>query len=369
MAPRPMRIVILIDALIMGGAERLAVDIACALDRTRFEPVVLVTRYTGILEQPLREANVPFVILGRKHGFHPRRLARAVRLVRNSDLLHAHKLAGSAWGVLIAALARRPLIAHEHIWFEDDSPMRRMLYRFVIGPAAERIVGVSEVVSESVIADGAPADKVVSISNGVRLGVAIDREEARRRLGLPADATVVGIAARLRPQKRHEAFIRAAAELKQRGDTSLFCILGDGPRRDELEALTRDLDVEDKVRFVGEYPDGATLVSAFDIAVMCSDVEGLPLAGLECMAAGVPLIATAVSALPRMLDGGAGVLVPLGDDSALADAIGELVADPERARAIGARGHERVVERYTFAGMIASLEELYDDVCRDSREG
>ena len=360
---RPARIAIQVDSLLAGGAERVAVEVACALDPARFAPVVLVTRGTGPLEPLLREAGVETIVLGRSgRMFSPRKLARAVRVVRSCDLLHVHKLEGSAWGSLIARLARRPLIAHEHIWFGEPSRTRRLLYRFVIGPSAARIVGVSSVVSQSVIDDGAPAGKVSTIPNGVHTGVSVSRGEARAELGLAADARVVGIVARLRPQKRHEALLRAVALLDAEGRDFVCCVLGDGPRRDELEQLTRSLDIEHRVLFTGERPGAARLFAAFDVSVICSSSEGLPLAGLEAMASGVPLVATAVSSLPELLEDGAGILVPLGDDVALAHAIATLLDDPDLAARLAATAVRRVEEHYTFEGMITAIEALYDSV-------
>jgi glycosyltransferase involved in cell wall biosynthesis len=361
-----VRIAILIDALITGGAERVAVDVACALDRSRFEPVVLVTRYSGPLERHLTEARIPVVVLDRRRGFSPRKLARAVRLTRSSDLLHAHKLAGSAWGSIISRAAGRPLVAHEHIWFGDESRLRRLLYRYVIGPTAKRIVCVSDVVADSVVADGAPRDRVVTIPNGVDVAAPLPRERARELLGIGEDDVVVGIVARLRPQKRHEALLEAAAELHSRGLRFGVCIVGDGPRRAELETLAATLGVAELVTFAGEHEEAARLQSAFDVAVMCSSAEGMPLSGLEAMAAGVPLVATAVSALPQLLADGAGVLVEPDDNVALADAIEQLLADPERARAIGEQGRRRVQSDYSFKGMMRALEETFDDVLAET---
>lgn len=365
----PARVAIVIDSLLAGGAERVAVEVALALDPERFRPLVLASRQSGPLEAVLREGGVEYAVLGRRWGFAPAKLARALRLVRGCELVHAHKLEGAAWGALLARAARRPLVAHEHIWHGQPDRRRTLLYRWWIGPAAKRIVCVSRVVAESVVADGAPSDRIRLVPNGVRLDARVDRGLARAELGLPPDARVVGIVARLRPQKRHEALLRAAAILRSAGEEFLVCIVGDGERRSELEHLATELGVGDRVLFAGERPEAARLATAFDVSVICSSFEGLPLAGLEALAAGVPLVATAVSAMPELVEDGAGVLVPPGDDRALAAAIRELLADPTGARAIGARGRERVRERYTFERMVDTLESIYDEVIADATAG
>ena len=277
------------------------------------------------------------MVLDRRHGFSPRKFARAVRLTRSCDLLHAHKLAGSAWASLIARAADRPLVAHEHIWFGDESRVRRLLYRYLIGPTARRIVCVSDVVADSVVADGAPRERVETIPNGVDLAAPLPRAQARELLGLGEDEVVAGSWRDSGPRSGTRPFSRRPPCSRAAGIPFTVCVVGDGPRREELESLAERLDVTDRVVFAGEHEDAARLAAAFDVAVMCSSAEGMPLSGLEAMAAGVPLVATAVSALPQLLADGAGVLVEPEDDVALADAIEELLAHPDRARAIGER--------------------------------
>jgi glycosyltransferase involved in cell wall biosynthesis len=359
----PTRVLVMLDSLRAGGAERVAVEAACALDRDRFEPHVLVTRYGGPLEDVLRRAGVRYTVLGRRRGFSPRRLARAHTLVRGSELLHTHMLGSALWGGLLARAARRPLVVHEHTWSGEQSRMRSVGYRRWLTPFASRIVCVSELVARSVTADGGRPGQVTVIHNGVRVESALPREEARRELDLPADAVVVGIVARLRPEKAHEVLIRAVARLgSEEARDVVLCVVGDGERRDELQSLAGDLGIAERVVWAGERPDAARLASAFDVAVICSWWEGLPLAALEALAGGVPLVATSVGALPELLSDDAGVLVPPGDERALSAAIGALAADAEARERIGKRGLERVRADYSFEGMISALERLYDEV-------
>ena len=138
----------------------------------------------------------------------------------------------------------------------------------------------------------------------------MSRSAARRELALSPTAFVVGIVARLRPEKNHEILLRATARLVADNRDVTICAVGDGPRRAYLEHLAKDLGVADRLVWAGERTEAGRLVTAFDIAVLCSAWEGLPLAALEAMVAGVPVIATAVGGLPDLLVGGAGVLVP-----------------------------------------------------------
>jgi glycosyltransferase involved in cell wall biosynthesis len=156
--------------------------------------------------------------------------------------------------------------------------------------------------------------------------------------------------------------LRAAAELVTKDISLIICAVGDGPRRAHLERLAADLRITDRMMWAGEVNDGARVATAFDVAVLCSEWEGLPLAALEVMSAGVPLIATAVGGLPELLADGAGVLVPPGDAHALADAIDTLHGQPAAASRIGAAGRRRVCARHDSASIVATLEGIYGDV-------
>src|SRR5262249_50681630 len=146
-------------------------------------------------------------------------------------------------------------------------------------------------------------------------------------LDLEPDGLVVGIVGRLAPEKRQDLALKATRRLLAAGRVFRLCVVGDGPQRAELEHLADELGIAEKVRWSGEVQDAGRLAKAFDVALLCSDFEGMPLAALEALAAGVPLVATAVGGLPDLLCGGAGIVVPKDDADALAAAIGRLLED------------------------------------------
>jgi len=189
----------------------------------------------------------------------------------------------------------------------------------------------------------------------------VSRLAARQELGLSPTAFVIGIVARLRPEKNHEMLLEAAARLVADNRTVTICAIGDGPRGGPLADLAEDLGVADSIVWAGERPDAGRLAAAFDVAVLCSAWEGLPLAALEAMSAGIPVIATSVGGLPELLAGGAGVLVPPDDSDGLADAVAALQAAPDTAARIGAAGRRRVQE-YDLSSVVATLERRYADV-------
>jgi glycosyltransferase involved in cell wall biosynthesis len=343
MNQRPIRVTTMIDALLAGGAERVAVELACGLDRTRFEPHVLVTREDGPLRALLERADVPFTILGRSDALDlgPWRVAHR-HLAGSADLLHSHKFGSNAWGALLARTARVPLVVHEHNFSEQPSRSRRLIDRRWIARRASRVLCVSDSVAQVERACGIPEQLIDVVPNGVRLDAAWPRGAARAELGIDSRSFTIGIVGRLRPEKAHDVLLEAVGQLARTGRDVRLCVVGDGPCRADLQLQAARLGIDGRVTWAGERRDAATLAAAFDVGVISSHWEGLPLAALESMAAGVPLVATAVGGLPSLLEGGAGLLVPPADPQALAAAFERLLEDRAACAALGMQGRARV---------------------------
>jgi glycosyltransferase involved in cell wall biosynthesis len=317
----PRRVTVMVDSLIPGGAERVAVDAAGALDPGRYQPHLLVGRESGALAERAEELGVPFTILGRKRGFAPRLFARARAIVADSDLLHAHKFAGSTWGVLLARAARRPLVAHEHTFDGAKSVTRTVFYRYVIGRSAARIICVTSRVADSLQREGVPERKLEVIPNGVPVSGLFARATARTELGLAADARVVGMVARLRPEKRHMLALEAMAEAVRSDERLVLCVVGDGPLSDALHVRARELDLEDHVVWAGQHANARRLMPAFDALLFTSSFEGMPLAAVEAIVAGVPVVSTDVGQMRELLDDGLGTIVSGDDPESIAAAV------------------------------------------------
>ncbi|MCW2949718.1 MAG: glycosyl transferase, group 1 [Thermoleophilia bacterium] len=369
----PVPVTVLVDSLLAGGAERVAVEIAAALDRDRFAPHVVVTRGDGPLRVVLDEGDVPYTLLGRRRALDLRAWVRAHRLIRATraagGILHAHKFGSSAWGALLSRTAGVPLVVHEHNFSAVPSRLRAMIDRFWIASRAQAVLCVSDSVADIERSNGVPAELIEVVPNGVRLDAAWSRDRARTELGLDPGAFVIGIVGRLRPEKAHEVLLRAMAQVAARNHhTPLqLCIVGDGPCRPDLVQLAQELGIADDIVWAGERRDAATLAGAFDTAVVCSHWEGLPLAALESMAAGVPLVASRVGGLPTLLADGAGILAPAGDSTAFADALAMLLDDPALRTSLASVARARIESTYSFARMVLRVEGIYEGVLAPSR--
>jgi glycosyltransferase involved in cell wall biosynthesis len=352
----------LLDTLRGGGAERIAVEVAASLDRQRYSAIVVATREGGLLEDVLGGASIDYTILGRRRGFSPRRLGNAQRLLRDVDLIHSHMLGSNLWGALFSRTTRVPLVAREPTFSGARSRLRTYGYRFWIAPVARRIICPSTVVAQSLYDEGVRPELIEIIPNGVRTDAALSREEARKELGLDQKAFVVGIVAGLRKEKAHEVLFRAVARLHDAGREVTLCVIGDGVRRSALVDAATSLRLDGSVVWAGQRPEAKKLPAAFDVGVICSDFEGLPVAALETLAAGVPMVSTAVGTMPTILADGAGLTVPVRDDGALAEAIQRFIDDPELTARAGARAREIVQEHYDFYRMVRAFEHVYDRV-------
>lgn len=360
------RVLTVIDSLLAGGAERVAVQLACELDRTRFSPHVLVTRCTGPLHVLLDDAQVPYTVLDRARAVDLRAMRRALRVARDSDLIHAHKFGSNAWGAWLSRRAGIPLVTHEHNFSDTPSRLRSFINRRYIATRSQRVLCVSETVADTEREQGISDSLLRVMPNAVELDVAIDARHARAELGIDHASTLIGIVARLRPEKAHDVLIRAFADVVAAGCDVRLCIVGDGPCRAELKQLAAGLGVDQRITWAGERDNAARLAAAFDMSIICSHWEGMPLAALESMAAAVPVIATRVGALPELVADDAGILVAPGDVRALADAIRALVRDPSRAAALGAHARQRIADQYAMPAWIAQISDLYDSLAPQS---
>jgi glycosyltransferase involved in cell wall biosynthesis len=361
------RVLMLVDQLEprSGGGERFAVGLAAHLPRERFEVALCATRAVlAPWDRTLRESGVPWFALGRRATADVLPFARLARVLRRQrvDVLHAHMFGSNVWATVIGRAARVPVVvAHEQTWDYEGQPLRRFLDGRLVGRGADAFVAVSTADRDRMVAlEGVPAEKVRVELNGYvpRTG---RRPPARLReeLGLAAHVPLVGTAAILRPQKALEVLLDAFARV--RTDAHLV-IAGDGSCRGALERHAAGLGIAPRTHFLGLRDDVDALLAAVDVAAMSSDFEGTPLFAFECMAAGTPLVATAVGGLPDMLeDGRSALLVPRRDAAALAAGIDRLLGDGAAREALAAAAAERL-ERYRIEAVAKRFGALYDEL-------
>ena len=362
--PKP-RVMQLVLSLSPGGTERLVIEIVRALSE-RIESVVCCLDHPGEWADELKALGVPVIALSRQPGFHP---ALAMRLAkelkdRQIDIVHCHHYSPYVYGLLASVM--RPavqLVFTEHGRLSDAAPSRK---RRFVNPLLSRWPGklcaVSADLKNHMVAEGFPARRVGVTYNGIDPGqrpTAAQRSSARASLGLPEDAFVVGTVGRLDPVKNLHMLLQAHAFLVSKHPHVRTVIVGDGTERAALEAHAQALGVADSISFAGYRSDVRFLMSAFDVYANSSQYEGVSLTILEAMASALPVVATRVGGNPEVvIDQETGFLVP-GLARALSDAIGTLVYDERRRRAMGDAGRFRVKRHFSIARMVEAYAGVY----------
>lgn len=305
-------------------------------------------------------------------------LRQLVALMRKfrPDIVHTHTAKAGMLGRLAARWCGVPVVVHTyhgHVLQGYFSPARTRLFLAIerwLADHTTRLLAVSERVKQELLALGiGRAERFDVLPLGLDLDGFLNAEawrgEFRRELGCTEREILVGIVARLVPIKAHEIFLRAAAAIARRVPSSRFIVVGDGERRADLEALARQLELGDRVRFVGWRGDLHRVYADLDVVVLTSRNEGSPVSLIEAMAAARPVVATRVGGVPDLVeDGQHGLLVPADDVEALARAIEDVVSSPDRGRAMGEAGRKRVYPAFTAERLIADLDRLYTELLR-----
>ena len=365
-----VRVAQLVTELDPGGAERVVHDIATGLDPGRFEPLVISVRpATGDVAGWLARAGVPVRSVGSRGrlGLGDARRLETILREERVEILHAHLVRAIHLG---AKAGRRAGVGATVATVHD---IQRMLGRLRLG-AMRRAAGrldaaacVSEAARGDLVARvGIAPEKVRVIPNGIdpaRFEGPFDRDETRRSLGVDKDAFLVLSLGRLRPEKGHDVALRAMTLAAREEPRARLVVVGDGPQRARLERLASRLGLGARAVFAGQREDVPAILSAANCMVAPSRYEGFGLAAAEAMAAGLPVIASDVYALPELIeDGVSGMLVPPEEPGELAKAVLRALRDGGLARALGAAARERVRERFTLGKMLRSYESLYEDV-------
>lgn len=358
----PHRILLVIDSLDIGGAERHVTDLSSSL-RARGYEVSVVCSTSGPLAEYLEAADVPvFPLLGetvkRRLSLHYARALRRQAEVYRPDLIHAHLFSSVTASALITPALGIPLVVTDHTEARWQGPAEAGLDGWA-HVQADRAIAVSSAVRSHLIDDlDVPEEKVTVIHNSVS---PVPTEPVSLPVGC-GESPLVGVVARLHPEKGVGHFLEAAAGVAPQFPHVRFVVVGDGPLRQQLQERAEELGIAHQVHFLGSVPNARSLVAAFDVLVVPSLSEGGPLVALEAAVAGTPLVATRTGLVPDVFSHEVdALLVPPGDTWALHRAMGDMLADPARARRMAEKARLEAA-RWTPADQVEATLDVYRQV-------
>ena len=370
------RVLHVITRLEPGGAQRNTLYTVEHLDRSEFEAALAWGPGDPLDEAAaaipgLRREPVPELVRPLAPALDARALRRLVDVMRrfSPQVVHTHSSKAGVLGRAAARITRTPVVVHSIHGFGftplQSGPVRAL---YVI---AERVMSRWTdhfiAVSESNLREGAalgvvPPERASVIRSGIeleRFRRAAGGGEVRRRLGLPPAAPLVVQIGNFKPQKAPLDFVRAAAAVAREVPEAWFVMVGDGALRPAAEELASDLGVAGRMVFCGWWEDVPGLLAASRVSVLTSRHEGLPRAAVESLAAGVPVVATAVDGTPEVVrDGCNGFLVAAGDVAGIARRVRALLVDGELHRRLAAAAPQGL-EAFDIDHMVRQQEELY----------
>ncbi|MGQ9687979.1 MAG: glycosyltransferase [Desulfobaccales bacterium] len=350
----PARLVFLLEDLEYGGTQRQALELARRLDRGRFQVEIWVLRAGDDLAPVAQKWGIPVVWLARSGWVGPQSLLGLGRRLWQAppDLLMLLTVIPNIWGRLWGRLARVPRIVGN--CRGGAAPWRQ--HERCLWPLAHHILCNASILKDLLVSRyGVPAQRLTVVPNGVDTDFFQPPPDGR-----PPGPPVLLSVARLVPDKDHDTLLAAFARVRGSHPEAELWLVGNGPRRTALEQKARDLGLAPQVKFLPPTPDIRHLYQQADIFVLSSVAEALPNVILEAMAAGLPVVATRVGGLPEAVTPEVtGLLVEPKDAVGLAEALTQLLDEPDTRRRLGRHGRERAVAEFSFSAMVRRHEEVW----------
>ena len=293
-----------------------------------------------------------------------RRLARVCREERVA-IWHGHDYKTNALGLLLKRYWPMRLATTVHGWVKHTrrTPLYYGIDRLCL-KHYEVVICVSSALYESCLEAGVPRERCVLVENGVDVDHFHRRRpaaEAKQEQGIPAGRLLIGAMGRLSDEKGFDLLIRSVDRLIAAGRDIELRIAGEGDQRAALEGLIRELNRGRRIRLVGFQRDAISFFESMDIFALSSHREGLPNVVLEAMALEVPVVATRIAGIPRLIQNGVnGLLVPPGSVEALVEALGSLIDDPKQRSELAAAGRTTVETDHGFAARMDKVRVIYD---------
>jgi glycosyltransferase involved in cell wall biosynthesis len=356
---RPLPIAIVLHSFSPGGTERQMTELVRRLDPARWEVHLACFQTDGAwfgraAERAASVASFPIKSFKDPATFAQMRAFAAWCREKRIALVHTSELYTNICFLPGAAMARVPVRIGSRREIVAGKTIGQLALQRLAYTCAHHIVANAEAVATRLTREGVRARRITVVPNG------LDHGRFAPRLVSTAPRRRVAMVANLRPEKGHDLLIDASVSVLAEFPDARFDIIGDGTERQRVEAYARARGVAHAFTFHGHCEDVPSRLAAADVFVLPSRSEAFPNAVLEAMAAGLPVVASAVGGILEVVrHGDTGLLVRSGDAGALASQIRSLMADEPLAARLAARGVALVQSRYSFDRMVAALDELY----------
>lgn len=362
----PVLVFHLITELSIGGAQNALLHFLEKMDRDRFSFLV-VCFYNGdsVIAQKLRSLGVTVIDLGMIHKYHLNALVKLFLLLKQFRpvILHTWMFHANIPGRILGRLAGVPVIISSEHTMGQEGQFRRWVNRWTSG-FCDQIVCVSQAVYQFALNQvGLPAHKLIVVPNGIDLEKFKDlpgKIQSRNMLGLPEESLIIGVVGRPRPVKGFHFLISAFVLLEKKVPSATLVFVGNGPDEVQLKRMAAESGVRQKIFFLDDRDDIPNVLPAFDLFVLPSLWEGMPIVILEAMAAGLPVLATQVGGVPELVVPDiTGILVEPAAPEAWVGVMETLLVDPDLRHRLGKQGRERVETHFGINDSVAKTEGLY----------
>ena len=365
----------LLDSAGLYGAENVVLNLSAVLKETKFENHIGCFHYMGKSKPEVGKraeetgiTTVYFSMSGKLDFGCIKNIAKYCQQ-NNISLIHSHGYKTSGICLLLRLLYGIPYVITSHMMFPNLT--RMIVYSYIEKVCmlfAEKVIGVSEEIVLNLNKGLVPKKKLLVIDNGIDTEATFNikdynEKQLRRELGLREDSILVGSLGRLTEQKDYGTLILSAVEVLKKTNNCEFFIAGEGLLKDALLQLVREHGVDDSFHFVGYREDIGSLLKLMDIFVLSSLSEGLPMAMLEAMAAGLPIVVTRVGGIPQVvINNQNGQLVDKDNPQQLAEALLALVKSKEKRSLTGNNARKTILAKYSMHQMTQKHIELYNSI-------
>ena len=356
-----------------GGAENVLLSINRLMDKSRFSTFFSIflnpSRGENELHERLKALKCDVSIIPMNRINQINNIFALVKIIRKNNIhvVHTHSYRSDIIGLIASIIVKKPIVTTVHGWTSENRKV--MVYEYLqkkIMRHLDMIMPVSQQIYDELLRNGVKKQKMKKISNIIdyrNLKTIKNYHNLRSKYNIHEESPVIGAVGRLGKEKGHIILLKAIAIVKQRYPNIKALIIGEGDQKGELSKFVRKERMDETVNLCGFQKDVAKFYPLFDIFVLPSVTEGLPLVLLEAMYFKKPIVASNVGGIPEIIVHGlTGELVPPGEPVPLAESISRLLGDKSYAGKMGETGHKYLLKNFSPGRWIREIEEVYQSV-------